>query len=478
MKFEINKNTKIYIDNAVYLKNDLDFILEKIGKLCEGIPIGSRILVCLPRNIELICSMFFCLKQKMTYVLLDNEWPEGRKEHVVEDCCANYVITTKEFSGFFTNRYFEVNLVDELILLRGRINFPEQSEIAYILYTSGSTGFPKGVKIYRRALINLIDGLLEKMEISNWINKRILCHTAFTFDIFFIESIFPVCMGMDVIFLNECERKNPMLILKKINNYKVEILQITPSELNVLFHIKGAEKYLKSIKMLMVGGEKLSNSMLQEIQRKVHSRIYNMYGPTEATVWVAINEVTNEKNPYIGEAIKGCKVYLRKGHELVEEEGERGEICIEGKALAEGYTDSKSRGFEIEKGKLIYRTGDIAEFCETGKYIFIGRTDGQIKYHGYRIELGDIENNILSLQQIRWVKVFLKIIGNKEQLVVAYVSDEEVENIQKYLESRLPEYMIPKYYFHFDDIPQNENGKANIKLLEKVIEEKYRNGRR
>lgn len=365
--------------------------------------------------------------------------------------------------------------IDEMIEESFNIAYPEINlkNTAYIIYTSGTTGYPKGVEIIYESIDNFISGLCSKIPYQK--QECIGFFTDISFDIAFVESIMAVIVGLKIIFADEEEQNNPRLMKKLIIEKDITILQMTPSRMLLLKEIDKDLKLLKNVKIILIGGEVFPLSLLQVLKKNTSARIFNMYGPTETTIWTTIGELTNSNYVNIGAPINNMEIFII--NEDLEElpAGCVGEIAIAGKGVSKGYYNQnllntkKFACLNKEESKRIYKSGDLGRYNSEGVLEYIGRCDNQIKHRGYRIELEEIESIIDEIHEIE--NSF--VACDKGVLIAIYKSFEEVEDyrIRNYLEKKLPEYMIPSYFFRVADFIYSVSGKINrTETLKKVTE--------
>ena len=429
--------------------------------------------ILLDRNISMLSTIYSCWKNKITYVPIDPHWPIGRIEYIVKENKLETIITTKEYQHL-------VSVSNKLIMDKNDVvefskSFPE-NEISYVIYTSGSTGEPKGVEILRDSLLNFIDGITEIIDFS--LLKTIACLSSATFDIFFVESILALEKGLTIVLANYKEQHNPILMSKLLKQNSVEIIQITPSMMQMLLNYDKDLLCLKKVKVIMIGGEPLSEKLLQILQEKTTSKIYNMYGPTETTIWSTISDLTNKKVVDIGVPIKNTKIYIIDDKFSVLPYGEIGEICIAGKGLARGYVGK----FDLTKEKFIclqqksnikiYRTGDVGRFLDDGNLEYLGRLDNQYKIRGHRIELEEIEAYISKFKGINQAIVIVTETNDNGKVLQAYYTGEAIidpTELKNYLSERLPEYMIPITYKQVEQFFYTITGKIDRKRVTECI---------
>ncbi|MFC0513557.1 amino acid adenylation domain-containing protein [Mucilaginibacter angelicae] len=270
-----------------------------------------------------------------------------------------------------------------------------------------------------------------------------------------------------------------------LNQHKtgIDSIQITPSYLNALAEDKESELFLRSLKYIMVGGERISDDLLGRLAKRSDARIYNMYGPTETTVWSTSKKLEHGKKITIGKPIQNTQLYILDDQNQLCPIGVPGNLFIGGDGLSRGYfgadelTAAKfvKHPFSSNDNSLVYDTGDVAQWLPDGEVEYIGRRDQQVKINGYRIELGEVESTILQHKSVNAVAVIAIEIAKNELAMAAYVvgsDDLLMHELKDFLSGKLPQFMIPAYFIALDNLPLTANGKINRKALPKLTEAK------
>lgn len=469
-----NKNVKTYDDLAV----EIDSV---VSLLKSNNAHHSILGIAMHRSDSLISIIFAAIKLKIPFVLLDTSLPLDRLTYMVKTANISTIISTHdvniELEGFSKLHLNNANLVlfQKSIILENCIEC--NNDIMYILFTSGSTGTPKGVEIFYDAFNNFVDGVSEIIDFSEL--KRIACFTTTSFDIFFLESIMALSQGLTVVLANADEQNNPKLIAKLIQDNNVDIVQMTPSRMQLLLNYDKELSCLKNVKEILIGGEPFPLNLLQILQKKTTAQIYNMYGPTETTIWSTISNLTDKDCIDIGYPIKNTEIYIVDEYLHILDNGQVGEICIAGKGLAKGYvgrTDLTTEKFvylpEMPKIK-VYRTGDMGRYLQNGNLEYLGRIDNQVKINGYRIELEEIESYINKFSGIRQSIVTVLEKNETEKVLEAFYTSEnniDSEDISNYLSTKLPAYMIPAIYKRVQEFIETANGKIDRKKVFECVE--------
>ena len=297
--------------------------------------------------------------------------------------------------------------------------------------------------------------------------------TNFIFDIFVTESILALLCGIKIYLANDRQSVSQEAFGKLITDSGAEIIQTTPTKMKSYIFNDSNLTFLKSLKIIMLGGEEFSAELYQRLRRHTSAEIYNVYGPAETTVWSALKCVGNG-NFSIGRPIANTQIYILDKLYKPLPTGVAGELCISGDGVAKGYINRPDLTAErflpnpFICGKMLYRTGDLARILPDGEIEFLGRIDTQVKIHGLRIELGEIENAISGFDGIRLTAVTDKHSENgRHYLAAYYTSDEELNNdkLREYLSARLPAYMIPNYFTRLQNMPLTASGKTDRKNL-------------
>lgn len=353
----------------------------------------------------------------------------------------------------------------------------ERNHMAYLIYTSGSTGTPKGVVIEHQAVVNFIEGMNEKIDFVS--QQTILCSSNFSFDIFVMETLLPLCIGMTVVIASKEEQKNPRLLAQLIGNERIKILQFTPSKLKLILSDNISAPVLQKVNIVITGGEPLSPPLLQQLRENTRARVYNVYGPTECTVYATVEDMTDKDDVTIGGPITNMQIYIMDHNMCLQPPMVYGELYISGTGLARGYTQPglTTDRFVYSRHSQdirIYKTGDIARWGMNGELEIAGRMDDQIKIRGYRIELGEIENVMLGLPGItNAVAVVTDDDNEHSQIVAFYISGTSVtpSELRERLEQLLPQYMIPGQFFKVDQLPLTANEKIHKNVLAQMARE-------
>ncbi|WP_428741063.1 amino acid adenylation domain-containing protein, partial [Tenacibaculum sp.] len=426
------------------------------------------VAITLERSEWVIITMLAILKSGAAYLPIDPAYPQDRIDYMLEDSSCKILVDEEEILLFQK----EIHQYKKSI---STVNAP--SDLAYVIYTSGSTGKPKGVMVEHRNVVAFMESCKSRFALSG-MKMPLLASNAF--DIFLFESFYPMLTGGRIFMLPNEDIRDMYLLAETLK--KVNAFHAVPALMSqILTHVKnsGEVEEFQNIKDLFIGGDKVPTSVLEEMHEVFpKASIYELYGPTEATIFVTANHYKNEDvfdGALIGTSNKASYVQILDGQNKLCGEGVSGEICIGGKSVARGYLKREeltkesfvSDPYRTTNNK-IYKTGDYGRVLSNGVLEFIGRKDNQVKIKGYRIELGEIEHALMGLDFIKKAVVVAKDISTNTKELVAYLVSEEkleIKLLRKKLQKKLTNYMVPTYFIQLDDLPLTSNGKIDIKSL-------------
>lgn len=434
----------------------------------RGVKQEDVIAILLPRTEMLIVSILALLELEITFVPIGTELPEKRRNYMLKNADVSRILTVAELGSQLLN--FSLIYLEQMKLDAEVTNRKFGSEIAYIIYTSGTTGNPKGVEVKREGFENFLEAISKVILVPE--EGRISCFTEYTFDIFFLESIWALKEGLTVVLADDLEKKNPKKMLSLIKHHHINMIQITPSRMKLLELLDPQFTFLQEVEVIMLGGEAFPTELLGKLLNYKKLHIYNMYGPTETTIWSMVGDFTNEDMITLGQPIDRTEVYLvTDDFRSISCQGEIGEICIGGVGVARGYrndeklTQAHFRYLPFEPYERVYLTGDMGKYDEEGGLIFCGRRDSQIKLNGHRIELKDVENNVLRIAGIQLAVVCYD--GQNQRLIAFYLAEREYNQEELYddMIRFVPDYMIPSRFIRVPELEYTTSGKVDRNAL-------------
>lgn len=435
----------------------------------QGVKQNDLIVLLAGRSLEMIIGIYAILKAGGAYVPVDPTYPSERIEYIVSDCKPKVILTTgynKNFDGIKSINIKDYSLINHANKNLAPVNNPD--DLAYCIYTSGTTGRPKGVIIEHRNVCNLVNSYTQIYDMRK--SDVMLQFASVSFDQSVLEIFLITLIGGTLCLLPYSYISNPRKVEKYMTENKVSVAGFTPAYINEL-----NPENIRSLRMLESGGSSANVAVLNKWLK--YCRVFNTYGPTEATV----NACTYEKKQTdvnripIGKPMDNCKMYILSGNDLCGV-GIVGELCITGRGLARGYLNQK----ELTSNKFVknpfgtgkmYRTGDLAKWLPDGNIEYIGRIDHQVKIRGFRIELGEIESIIKEISGVKDAVVMVKQSKKGDKVMIAYVcaeSEIEITYIKSYLKRQLPVYMVPSFIIKVDKIPLTKNGKVDKTKLPEI----------
>lgn len=456
----------------------------------KGVANEDIIGIYMRHSIETVVSILAVLKSGAAYVPIEPDYPVDRINYMLKEAGARILLTNFEtdiefdFDGEVVNvnngELFNV-CEEGFVTITGK---PE--DLAYVIFTSGSTGKPKGVMIENRSLVNYIEWA-RKMYVKDEY-EVFPFYSSLAFDLT-VTSIFTPLISGGMIEVYSKENDEEEYVLYRImREKKATVVKLTPSHLSLL---KDMDNSRSPVKSFIVGGENLKTELARNIFECFGKgvEIYNEYGPTEATVGCMIHKYDPFNDIYdsvpIGIPADNTQIYVLDSNQNPVPSGVHGEIYISGDGLARGYlngsrlTDERFVDNPFIPGRKMYKTGDLAQFTNDNKIIYIKRVDEQVKIRGNRIELGEIEKHLLEYKAVgKTVVIDREHEKSGSKYLCSYIIRKngfdhvDLEDLKQHLRKSLPEYMIPEVFVEMDEIPLTINGKVDKKLLPEPSVEK------
>ena len=459
-----------------------------------GVEPDSLVGICVERSLHMIVGMMGILRAGGAYVPLDPDYPEERLAYMLQDSRAKIVLTQKKLKEKLNSlvvKGTKLLILDQDKEIRNDVDELKDNNVellqkvtpnhlAYVIYTSGSTGQPKGVMVEHKAAVNTVSWFIENFKISE--ASKLIQLTDYTFDPS-VEDIFGSLISRATLYIPSTELLlDESRLVDYIREKEISGLNFVPGILKGLLCDYAP---LENIEFVISGGEKLDETVKNSILEKGY-RLYNNYGPTEATIDALSIECT-EHSVVIGNPIANTQVYiLDQGNNPVPV-GVPGELHIAGDGLARGYlnrpelTQEKFILNQFNPSTRMYKSGDLVRWIvdSAGRNAveYLGRIDTQVKIRGFRIETGEIESQLNQYPQIKDSVVVAQGLEANKKLIAFYVANESVadkivdipyEELKAHLQKNLPEYMLPAAFVSLEVIPLTSNGKVDRKALESL----------
>jgi amino acid adenylation domain-containing protein len=503
-----NATALIYEDQSLTY-SELNQKANQLAHRLRSVRVGPDVCVgvLMERSIELVIGLLGILKAGGAYLPLDPQYPQERLSFMVDDAGVKIMLTQKRFEEKITRQDLHTFCLDDdwnAVVTENTQNPSAKAcgdNLAYVIYTSGSTGKPKGAMNTHRGIINRLCWMQAAYGLTD--ADRVLQKTPFTFDVSVWEFFWPLITGTRLVLARPGGHQDSAYLIRLISEEKITTLHFVPSMLEVFLEDPRLAE-CNSIRRVICSGEALSAELQDRFFARLDAELHNLYGPTEAAVdvtfWACERESTHPIVP-IGRPIANTQIYILDKEMRPVPVGLTGEVFIAGVGLARGYLNRPDMTaekfvpdpFANEPGERMYETGDLARFLPGGAIEFLGRADYQVKIRGFRIELGEIERALAAHPAVREVVVVARETRANDKSIVAYLSptqdnlptlifpSEESEeakslvapqnsdlssnNLRKYLQAKLPEYMVPSAFMLLEKLPLSTNGKIDRRAL-------------
>ncbi len=454
--------------------NQLAHYLQRIG-------VGPEVLValCIERSLEMMIGLLGILKAGGTYMPLDPTYPSERLAFMMTDAEPLVLVTQQHLVAYLPTHETKVICLDSDVALleqQSQANLTSTvtpDNLAYVIYTSGSTGRPKGVQILQRAVVNFLTSMQSQPGLTE--QDTLLAVTTLSFDIAALELFLPLTVGARLVIAGREVVTNGLALLETLARSQATVMQATPITWRIL--LTSGWQGGSHLKMLC-GGEALSQELAKQLLLK-GGTLWNLYGPTETTIWSAACKIEPEDEVIsIGSPIANTQIYLLDKQLQLVPIGVPGELYIGGDGVARGYLNRPeltserfiSNPFSTKYGERLYKTGDLARYRADGTIEVLGRLDHQVKLRGFRIELGEIEALIRQHQAVQDVVVIAREDVPGDKRLVAYVilqkkQSATVNELRSHTMKHLPAYMIPSTFVLLEVFPATPNGKVDRRML-------------
>ena len=445
----------------------------------KGVGPGKLVALCADRGLDMVVGLLGILKAGGAYIPLDPGFPKERLAAMLDDAKPFLLITQEHRGGMLPS-------AKDLLLIDAewdRIAKEENTEpavnaaaddLAYVIYTSGSTGKPKGVQIEHKSLANLL--LSMRHELNFNAADTLVAVTTLSFDIAGLELYLPLLCGAKLVIASPEQAQDGALLRELIERYRATTMQATPTSWRLLIEAGWQGGPLSKV---LCGGEAMPPELGRDLSARAAS-VWNVYGPTETTIWSSIYKLTGQESDSvpIGTPVANTQIYVLDRHQRPVPVNTVGEIYIGGDGVARGYLNRKELNaekfvrdpFGLNPDGRLYRTGDLGRYRDDGNIECLGRNDQQVKIRGFRIELGEIESVVSEHGAVRQCAVIARgNIADDKRLIAFFEPaagcSATASEIREHLRHRLPEYMIPASIVAIDNMPLTPNGKIDRKAL-------------
>ncbi|PYS75424.1 MAG: non-ribosomal peptide synthetase, partial [Acidobacteria bacterium] len=463
---------------------ELDARANRLARRLRRLGVGSesRVAVMLKRSPGLVVTLLAVLKAGGAYVPLDPEYPHERLRFMLEDSSARVLVTDSALAGLAEGMGVRAVCLDTAAEELSRESDKDlgarvsPDNLAYVMYTSGSTGQPKGVAVTHRNVVRLVLGqtYVEFGPGEVFLLLAPVCFDASTFELWgaLLHGARLALMGAETPSLDD--------LSQAFERHGVTTLWLTAGLFQQM--VEHSLEGLKGVRQLLTGGDVVSPVHAARFLRECGGRLVNGYGPTEATTFTTCHPITEAEvaagSVPIGRPIANTRVYILDREMRPVPLGVRGELYIGGDGLARGYANSPALTaerfvpdpFSDEPGARLYQTGDVCRHLADGRVEFGGRRDGQVKLRGFRIELGEVEAAVAAHPAVREAAVVARAEPGGERFLVCYAVPRSPQatnagELHGYLTGRLPEYMVPQRYVFLPELPLTANGKVDRNAL-------------
>lgn len=455
-----------------------------------GVGPNVPVAVMMERSLELVIALLAILKAGGAYVPVDPDYPEERRNYMIMDSDAPIVLIHPQFEKDRLKANAKTLVLNSEILNRGSTHPPTEGErvaaddLCYIIYTSGSTGLPKGAMNSHRAVFNRLNWMQEKLALGN--DDAVLQKTPYSFDVSVWEFFWPLIAGARLVVAQPGGHRDTSYLRRLIETQRITTMHFVPSMLRLFLEdCPSATRPCPSLRQVVCSGEALDLDLQQAFFDRFDASLYNLYGPTEAAIdvtwWQCVPQQTSGTVP-IGTPIDNARVYVLDARLRPVPIGAKGELYLGGVCVGSGYWKRDqltaerfiSDPFSAKKGARMYRTGDLVQWRCDGQLLYLGRCDNQVKLHGLRVELGEIESALRTNPNIKDVATALIRDSNGVERLGAWLVMKDtntnnladaVSSIRATLRKQLPEFMVPSTISVIDSLPLTPSGKLDRAAL-------------
>jgi amino acid adenylation domain-containing protein len=435
-----------------------------------GLRPGDLVGICLDRSPDMVAALFAVHRIGAAYLPLDPDFPVARLDYIATDAGAAALLTERRLSHVLPKCPLKRILIEDVApagTTRPSVSV-QPTDLAYVLYTSGSTGNPKGVEIGHQALINLLTSFRANPGFTS--EDSLLAVTTLSFDIAALELFLPLISGGELIVAPKSVTADPRQLNELFVGAKPSVMQATPATWRALIE---ANWQGSPTLRILCGGEALPRDLAESLVQR-SGELWNVYGPTETTIWSTVARVTSGDGPVpIGRPIANTTIHILDRYGNTAPIGVVGELFIGGAGLAHGYrhrADLTAERFVEIRGERLYRTGDLARYRPDGTILCLGRVDNDEKIRGYRVAVEEIEGALAEHPDIAAAAVRSWPDASGERALAAYIvtrgdTPPSRAELREHLARTLPDYMIPSHFEHLPALPMTPNAKVDRKAL-------------
>jgi amino acid adenylation domain-containing protein/thioester reductase-like protein len=441
----------------------------------RGVGRNDIVAIIARRSYKIIAAQLAILKAGGAYMPIDPNYPADRIDFMLDDAKCKIALVL----GYDTNSVETITLDGELPERTGKLDNVNVSEdLCYVIYTSGSTGEPKGTILTHRNFNNFCNNNSNNTQVTIATScKSFICLGAFIFDMASAEIYLALLNNHKLVLANDNQLENPSRIARLIEDYDIDFILTTPTRILSYLNDSDFMKAMRKLTVLCVGGEVLTQDMVDILKNHTDATILNGYGPAETTQGCTWTNTDGDLS--IGKPIANTQIYILDKNMNPLPIGAVGELCIAGAGVGKGYLNRPKLTAEkfvdnpfatsgqVDPKSKMYKTGDLAKWREDGNIEYIGRMDNQVKIRGLRIELGEIESAISRCEGVKQNAVVVKTDDNGRQYICAYYIGAEVDikGAKAELAKKLPQYMIPHFFIEMEQFPTTPSGKIDRKAF-------------
>ncbi|MCF2150416.1 Non-ribosomal peptide synthetase [Desmonostoc muscorum LEGE 12446] len=480
----------VVFENQQLTYEELNSRANQLAHYLQSLGVGADVLVgiCVERSVEMVVGLLGILKAGGAYVPLDPEYPTERLSFILKDAQLSVLLAQQglidklpEHQGEFVNFDTDWQVISQFSQ-DNPITVIQTRSLAYVIYTSGSTGQPKGVQISHDAVSNFLSAMQQRPGITK--EDILLGITTIAFDIAALEIFLPITVGACLVIARRDATLDGRELLDLLVKSKATIMQATPATWRLLLEANYQSSHLK----VLCGGEALPWDLANQLLAN-SSSLWNLYGPTETTIWSSVCQLDSHQDSLIsiGRAIANTQLYILDQNLQPVPIGVPGELHIGGAGLARGYFNrpeltqekfipnplgrSTCAGEQRGRGEeRLYKTGDLARYLPDGNIEYLGRIDNQVKIRGFRIELGEIEAVLSQHEHVQVCCAIARVDNPGDKRLVAYIVPQpqqtpKVSELHSFLKEKLPQYMVPSFIVILESLPLTPNGKIDRRAL-------------